>query len=103
MDQLGRKFAIVPCFAIQAIGMFLIPFTGGFGSLLLVTILIGIGNGLGSGAMMTLGADLAPPDSRAEFLGIWRLIGGCGGTGGPFVVGSVADLFGLPAAAWVMA
>jgi MFS family permease len=103
MDQLGRKFAVVPCFTIQAVGMFLIPFTGGFVSLLLVTILIGIGNGLGSGAMMTLGADLAPPDSRAEFLGIWRLIGGSGATGGPFVVGSVADLLGLQAAAWVMA
>jgi MFS family permease len=102
MDQLGRKFAIVPCFAIQAIGMFLIPFSGSFISLLLATILIGIGNGLGAGTMLTLGADLTPEDGRGEFLGMWGFIGNGGRTGGPFVVGSVADWLGLPAAAWVM-
>jgi iron complex outermembrane receptor protein len=62
MDQLGRKFAIVPCFAIQSVGMFLIPFTGSFIGLLMITILIGIGNGLGSGSMLTLGADLEDTD-----------------------------------------
>jgi MFS family permease len=103
MDQWGRKFAIVPCFTIQAIGMFLIPFSGSFISLLLATILIGIGNGLGSGTMITLGADLAPDDGRGEFLGMWGFIGNGGATGGPFVVGSVADWLGLQTAAWVMA
>jgi MFS family permease len=103
MDQLGRKFAIVPCFAIQSVGMFLIPFTGSFIGLLMITILIGIGNGLGSGSMLTLGADLAPTDGRGEFLGMWNFIGNGGATGGPFVVGSIADVLGLQAAAWVMA
>ncbi len=102
MDRLGRKFAIVPSFTIQALGMFLIPFTGSFGSLLLATMLIGLGNGLGSGTMMTLGADLAPPEARGEFLGIWRLIGDGGHAGGPIIVGQVADWVALPMAAWVM-
>ncbi len=103
MDQLGRKYANVPCFAIQGIGMLILPFTWSFVSLLLITILIGLGNGLGSGAMLTLGADLAPEDSRGEFLGMWDFIGNAGATGGPFVVGSVADVLGLPAAAWTLA
>ena len=30
MDRFGRKFAIVPCFALQAIGVLLIPLTTGF-------------------------------------------------------------------------
>ncbi|MEK8227718.1 hypothetical protein NKG05_18855 [Oerskovia sp. M15] len=34
---------------------------------------MGFGNGIGSGILMTLGADVAPPDVRAQFLGIWRL------------------------------
>ena len=49
--------------------------------------------------MMTLGADLAPPDSRGDFLGIWRLIGDLGATGAPLVVGWVAGVVVLPAAA----
>lgn len=103
MDRFGRKFAYVPSFAIQAIGMALIPFTAGFGTLLIATSVIGLGNGLGSGTMMTLGADLAPEDSRGEFLGVWRLIGDAGSAGGPVVVGSVADLLGLSLATFTIA
>jgi MFS family permease len=103
MDRFGRKFAYVPSFAIQALGMALVPFTAGFGTLLLATSVIGLGNGLGSGTMMTLGADLAPPESRGEFLGVWRLIGDAGSTGGPVVVGAVADLLGLSLATFTIA
>jgi MFS family permease len=103
MDRFGRKFAYVPSFAIQALGMVLVPFTAGFGTLMLATSVIGLGNGLGSGTMMTLGADLAPPESRGEFLGVWRLIGDAGSTGGPVVVGAVADLLGLSLATFTIA
>ncbi len=53
--------------------------------------------------MMTLGADLAPLDSRSEFLGLWRLIGDGGAMGGPIVVGWVAVLLGLIPATFVIA
>jgi len=102
MDRYGRKFAIVPSFFLQAIGMFVLPFTGSFAGLTIAAVLIGFGNGLGSGVMMTLGADLAPDDSRGEFLGIWRLIGDCGFTGAPLLVGGVADLIGLSMSAWAL-
>ncbi|MCB0104873.1 MAG: MFS transporter, partial [Caldilineaceae bacterium] len=98
-----RKFAYVPCFLIQGIGMALIPFTAGFGTLLGAAALMGFGNGLGSGTMMTLGADLAPPDSMGEFLGLWRLIGDGGQSGGPIVVGAVAQVVGLIPAIFVIA
>ena len=103
MDKYGRKFAIVPCFGIQAIGMALVPLTASFGGLLFAAVLIGFGNGLGSGTMMTLGADLSPDESRGEFLGVWRLIGDVGATGGPLVVGAVADILVLQSAIWVIA
>ena len=103
MDRVGRKFAIVPCFGIQALGMALVPFATSFTGLLLAAVLIGIGNGLGSGSMMTLGADLSPVNSRGEFLGVWRLIGDMGQTGGPLVVGIVADILVLSSAIWVIA
>ncbi len=103
MDTLGRKASLVPSFGIQAVGMALVPLTGGFGGLLACATTIGLANGLSSGAMMTVGADLAPPDARGEFLGVWRLIGDLGGTAGPSAVGFVADALALPAAALTMA
>ena len=103
MDRFGRKFAMIPCFAIQALGMALIPLTGSFVGLLAATCLIGFGNGLGSGTMMTLGADLAPKEHMGEFLSFWRLIGDGGHMGGPMIVGQVADVVGLSPAAFVIA
>ncbi len=43
-----------------------------------VMVLIAIGNGLGSGIVMTLGADTAPTAGRSQFLGAWRLCGDLG-------------------------
>jgi MFS family permease len=108
MDRLGRKFAIVPSVLIQAAGMALLPFANSFLGLLAVSCLIGFGNGIGSGTMMTLGADLAPSDGKSssasgEFLGTWRFIGDGGAMLGPVVVGSVADILVLPAAASALA
>ena len=103
MDHLGRKFAIVPSFLIQAVGMFLVPFTSTFAGLFAAVSLVSLGNGIGAGSMMTLGADLAPERTQAEFLGIWRLIGDGGRIGGPVVVGQIAELVALPVAAWAIA
>ncbi len=103
MDRLGRKWAIVPSFLIQALGMGLVPLTGSYIGVLLAASLIGFGNGFSSGSMMTLGADLAPDDARGEFLGIWRLIGDVGSSGGPLIVGAIADWVALPMAALIMA
>ena len=103
MDRLGRKWAIVPSFSIQSIGLVLVAAATGPLGLLLAGLVIGFGNGLGAGTMMTLGADLAPPGAREEFLGVWRLIGDSGATVGPLAVGAVADILVLPAAALVVA
>jgi MFS family permease len=102
MDRFGRKVAAVPAFSLMALGIGLIPFTRDFVTLLLVSMLIGLGNGLSSGLMMTLGADLAPPGATGEFLGIWRLIGDVGAVSGPLAVGAVAAAAGLSGGAWVL-
>lgn len=71
--------------------MFLIPFTGGFGSLLVAGLVTGFGNGMGAGINMTLGADFAPPDRRAEFRGVWRF-GDIGTPGGPLLLSAITAL-----------
>jgi MFS family permease len=103
MDRMGRKAAIIPCFIILSLGMAMVPLSTTYTSLLVATTIMGFGNGIGSGTMMTLGADLAPPPSIGAFLGVWRLIGDVGGAGGPIVVGGVADLIGLAASAYALA
>ena len=103
MDRYGRKYAAVPSFGIMAVGVALLPIVSSFGGLLLAAALIGFGNGLGSGTMMTLGADLAPPGATGEFLGIWRLIGDVGQVGGPLAVGIIASAFGLDGSAIALA
>ena len=95
MDRFGRRYATVPGISLFATGMLLMPFTGSFTWLLLAAVLMRFGNGIASGTMMTLGADLAPTDGTGEFLGLWRLTGDFGGSAGPVVVGNIADLFGL--------
>jgi MFS family permease len=102
MDKFGRKAAAVPSFTIMAVGMACIPLTYDFWTLMAASVVIGLGNGLGSGTMMTLGADLAPPGATGEFLGLWRLIGDTGGVSGPLVVGVLADLVGLVFTALVL-
>lgn len=102
MDRFGRKVAAVPSFAVMATGMALIPLASNYWGLLLAAGVVGFGNGLGSGTMMTLGADLAPRGAVGEFLGFWRLVGDAGQAGGPLLVGQVADAFGLEATALVL-
>ena len=103
MDRFGRKYASVPCFLIQAAAMALLPLADSFAILLSVAIVLGLGNGLGAGAMIALGADTAPKEGAGMFLGVWRFIGDSGGATAPLAVGEVADLAGFDSAALAVA
>jgi MFS family permease len=67
-----------------------------------VAVLIAVGNGLGSGIVMTLGADTAPEAGRSQYLGGWRLCGDIGISGGPLLVSVVAGVASLTAACVVI-
>lgn len=97
MDRWGRKWTIVPCLATLTASLACTPLATSFAPFLWVSLLGGFGNGLGSGAIMTMGADLAPRARAGEFLGVWRLIGDSGGVLAPAVVGGVAQLLTLGA------
>jgi MFS family permease len=88
-DRFGRKFVAIPCLGFLALGFLLLPLTTSFATIVPVALLLGFGNGLGSGIIMTLGADFAPARGRAEFLGVWRLVGDIGTAGGPLLAAGV--------------
>ena len=83
--------------------MALIPLTETFWTLALTTMALGAANGLGSGTMLTLGADLSPDRGRGEFLGLWRFVGDGGSAAGPLAVGGVAEAADLHTAPLVIA
>ena len=83
MDKKGRRWVAVPSMLIIGAAMLSMPFTGGAITLLLAATAIGFGNGIGSGLVMTLGADHAPRHGRAYFLGAWRFLSDIGASGGP--------------------
>jgi MFS family permease len=102
MDHWGRKAVALPCIAIMAVGMLVLPLSSGFGTMVMVGLLIGFGNGLGSGIVMTLGADFSPVAGRAQFLGAWRVCGDIGTAGGPLLVAGLTGIATLAAASLSM-
>ena len=102
MDTRGRMVVAVPVVLSMALACLLLPLTSDALTLALVMALIACGNGLGSGIVMTLGADAAPEDGRSQFLGAWRLCGDIGNTGGPLLVSAVAVVAPLATACFVV-
>ncbi|GAB3169449.1 MFS transporter [Myceligenerans halotolerans] len=98
LDTRGRRVVAVPVVLAVGVACLLLPLTDSALGVGAVMALIAVGNGLGSGIVMTLGADAAPEEGRAQFLGGWRLCGDIGNTGGPLVVAAVAAVAPLAAA-----
>ena len=88
---------------IMGTALTLLPLTSESVGLLLVALLIGFGNGIGSGIVMTLGADVSPSPGRPQFLGIWRLLTDLGNMGGPALLALVTALASLSAGIWAAA
>jgi len=56
---------------------------------------LGVGNGLSSGILLTLGADVAPKGDPAPFLGSWRTLTDAGGAISPLLVSGIAAVSSL--------
>lgn len=102
MDRFGRLAAIVPSFTLLGVGLVQLAAADGYGSILAAAVVIGIGNGLGAGTMMTLSADLAPAESPSEFLAILGTIREIGRIVVPVGIGFFGDRYGLDVAAVAM-
>ncbi len=101
MDRWGRKWVAIPCMVVLGIGMMMVPLAHDTLMFAVVALFTGVGNGMGAGIVMTLGADFSPAQRRAEFLGVWRLVSDIGQTGGPAVLGVLAGVASLGAASVV--
>lgn len=95
MDEYGRLWVALPCTLLLGASFAAIPLTTTLVPFVLVCMLMGLGNGIGSGIVMTLGADASPIHGRTQFLGLWRLIADVGTSTGPFFLSGMTALISL--------
>ncbi|SOC55031.1 MFS transporter [Ornithinimicrobium cerasi] len=98
MDRFGRTVVAVPVVVLIGIGVALLPLADGLVLFTVLAVVMAVGNGMGSGIVMTLGADTAPAAGRAQYLGGWRLAGDVGTTSGPLTVTVLTAVWPLAAA-----
>ena len=98
MDRFGRTWVAVPCVVLLGVGMLTLPLTHSALAVTLAALVAAVGNGMGSGIVMTLGADSAPEWGRSQFLGGWRFVSVVGGSGSPALISVVTAQAGLAAA-----
>lgn len=99
MDRFGRIWSVIPTILGLSTGYMALaliqPQSHAFVLFIAASIWLGVVNGMGSGIVMTLGADLAPKRHPAPFLSAWRLIGDLGSASSPMVIASLTALASL--------
>ena len=106
MDRFGRLWAAMPAMVLMGAGFLALSFTHDVDAAVLwfgmFAAVLGVGNGLSSGILLTLGADVAPKKEPAAFLGSWRTLTDAGGAVAPLLVSAITAVAALPIAAGVM-
>lgn len=98
MDRFGRGFAAVPTLAGLGLAHLIVGIAVDANTFLLLALLMSVANGIGSGVIMVLGADLAPADKRSEFLASYRLLVDLGEAAVPVILAPMVLAVGLTTA-----
>lgn len=101
MDRFGRKTTMVPGFSGVALAMLLVGVTAGFqlpvGWFLAAYLVTVTAQALTGGSVQTIGTDVAPPEARGTFLGLWRFTGQVGTSLSPTMFAFFAEKAGYGA------
>ncbi|WIB61176.1 MFS transporter [Curtobacterium sp. MCLR17_007] len=106
MDRWGRLASALPCMLGLSISYFLLAWSGHLdarvGWFVGIAVGMSLANGVGSGILMTLGADLAPRGNPAPFLGAWRFTGDFGQAAAPLLISGITAVASIAIASGVM-
>jgi MFS family permease len=102
-DHVGRKWLIASGMWVQAVGIVVTIFAGGFAGFATGAALLGIGTAMVYPTLLATIGDVAHSSWRASSVGVYRLWRDLGYAVGALVAGVTADMLGLSAAAWVVA
>ncbi len=89
MDRLGRRAVAVPSMVIMGTCFGLLPLAASVAGIASVAVALGLGNGISSGVVMTMGSDASPASGRPQFLAGWRLTTGLGQAAGPLAISAI--------------
>jgi MFS family permease len=95
MDRFGRRWSALPTLLGLSLTFSLLTVATDESTFLAVALLMSLANGVGSGIILVIGADLAPKGERNEFLASYRLLVDSGVAAAPLVISGVTALFGL--------
>ncbi|MFB2597926.1 MFS transporter [Herbiconiux sp. P17] len=99
MDRFGRLWSVVPSMVGMGLALITLSFThdlpGAVQWFIVVAVVMGVANGVGSGIIMTLSADLAPQDNPAPFLGAFRFTADAGAAAAPLAVSAIVAVASL--------
>ncbi|MFT2710720.1 MFS transporter [Clavibacter sp. Sh2036] len=106
MDRFGRLWSAVPSMVGLGAGYLVLALTPDLPTsvqwFIGVAMFMSVANGVGSGILMTLGADLAPREDPAPFLGAWRFTGDAGSAASPLLIAALTSVASLAVASGVM-
>jgi MFS family permease len=103
MDRWGRRWSAVPSMVIMAISPLILCFTHDLATnvawFIACAMILSAGNGLASGLILTLGADLAPRGNPAPFLGAFRFTVDAGSSAAPLAIAALTAAASISVAA----
>jgi MFS family permease len=102
-DRLGRKWFIAGGMWVQTVGIAMVTVSTAFGGFAAGSVLLGIGTAMVYPTLLAAIGDVARPSWRATAVGVYRLWRDFGYVVGALLAGVTADLFGVPAAMWLVA
>ena len=95
MDRFGRMWVAVPSLVVLGIGLAGLALADSPLAVMGIAVVLGLGNGIGAGIIMTLGSDASPDVGRAQFLSGWRLLADTGGALGPGLLAAITAIASL--------
>ena len=92
-DKIGRKWATVPSTGIPGLAFLALPFVDSFPALLVISSVIGMGQGLSLGSVATSTYDVIPAAGRGRLQALRRTVAELGGVTGPAMGGLIANAY----------
>ena len=106
MDRCGRKVSASTSIIVFACGLVVLSQSSNYAVLVAGSAIVGIGNGISSGLVMTLGGDLVMQiddrSKRGPFLGAFKTVSDTGNLLGPLLSGSLTSEVGTSGASLML-
>jgi len=99
MDRYGRLWSALPSMLGLGLAHIALVLVTDPPLFVVIAVVMAVANGIGSGIIMTLGADLAPQRNPAPFLGAWRFTSDTGQAIAPLAIAALTAATTLGVAA----